>query len=184
MKKNVFTPMSTSQVLRGDGQRQWLVALAVSFGCHVVFMLFFVVTPGFRSEPAPRQSVINVSMVSLRQPAAANNDAPAVATKTPKIEKPETVKPVSVPPRQAKPADAATAPPPPQPKTSLKKQTFKSTQVVKRATTIAGVCTANYGRARRWSSRIQMLRNRTALACPCRTSGSLGACGWHGLIAR
>jgi len=55
-----------------------------------------------------------------------------VENKAPKIEKPEVVKKPNVTPPVKKAAAVADTPPP-KPKTSLKKKTFKSTQVVKSA---------------------------------------------------
>ena len=132
MKKNILVPMSLSQELRGDGQRQWFVSLTVSLGCHLVFLLLFVISPGFRFESPPAQSVINVSMVSLKKPDTSSTDSPAVTNKTPKIEKPEAVKQPTVRPPAKKSAPKVVQQPP-KPKTSLKKKTFKSTQVVKQA---------------------------------------------------
>ena len=132
MRANILVPMSLSQELRGDGQRQWFVSLVVSLGCHLVFFLLFAIAPGLRFESPPTQSVINVSMVSLKQPDAAVADAPAVANKAPKIEKPEAVKKPTVAAPVEKKADKV-VPKPSKPKTSLKKKTFQATQVVKQA---------------------------------------------------
>jgi colicin import membrane protein len=132
MKKNIRVPVSSSQDLRGDGQAPLFFPVALSLVCHLVFLLLFVITPSLRSEKTQAQSVINVSMVSLKDPASTAADKPAVENKAPKIEKPEVVKKPSVTPpvkKAVKVADTS----PPKPKTSLKKKTFKSTQVVKQA---------------------------------------------------
>ncbi len=132
MKENILVPMSLSQTLRGDGQRQWFVSLAISLVCHLVFLLLFIVTPGLRFERSPAQSVINVSMVSLKKPASEATEPRATANKTPKIEKPAPVKKPSTSPPVEKTAPKVVEKPV-KPKTSLKKKTFKSTQVVKQA---------------------------------------------------
>jgi colicin import membrane protein len=132
MKKNIRVPVSSSQDLRGDGQAPLFYPVTLSFVSHLVFLLLFVITPSLRSEKVQTQSVINVSMVSLKNPAAATTEKPAVENKAPKIEKPDVVKKPSVTPPVKKAAKVADTQPP-KPKTSLKKKTFKSTQVVKQA---------------------------------------------------
>jgi colicin import membrane protein len=132
MKKNIRVPVSSSQDLRGDGQTPLFYPVALSLVSHVIFLLLFVITPSLRSEKFQSQSVINVSMVSLKNPATEASEKPAVENKAPKIEKPEVVKKPNVTPPVKKAAAVADTPPP-KPKTSLKKKTFKSTQVVKRA---------------------------------------------------
>lgn len=132
MKKNIRVPVSSSQDLRGDGQAPLFYPVALSLVCHLVFLLLFVITPSLRTEKVQTQSVINVSMVSLKNPAAAATEKPAVENKAPKIVKPDVVKKPNVTPpvkKAAKVADTQS----PKPKTSLKKKTFKSTQVVKQA---------------------------------------------------
>ena len=132
MKKNIRVPVSFSQDRRGDGQTPLFYPVAISLACHLVFLVLFVITPSLQSEKLQGRSVINVSMVSLKSPATEVADKPAVENKAPKIEKPEVVKKPSVTP-PVKKAAKVVKPPPPKPKTSLKKKTFKSTQVVKRA---------------------------------------------------
>ncbi len=132
MKKNIRAPVSFSQKRRGDGQAPLIYPVALSLACHLVFLVLFVVTPSLRSEKPQEQSVINVSMVSLKSPAVQKTEKPAVENKAPKIEKPEVVKKPKVSP-PVKKAVKVVDKPPPKPKTSLKKKTFKSTQVVKRA---------------------------------------------------
>ncbi len=131
MKKNIRVPVSSSQDLRGDGQTPLLYPVALSFVCHVVFLLLFVITPSLRSEKPQTRSVIDVSMVSLKSPATGAAPKPVVENKTPAIEKPKVVKKPSATPPVKKAAKVAERPP--KPKTSLKKKTFKSTQVVKQA---------------------------------------------------
>jgi colicin import membrane protein len=133
MKKNIRVPMSFSQDHAGGSQTYW-IPLAISFGCHLVFLLLFVVTPSLRFDRPQAQSVINVSMVSFKKTAPAASDKPAVAKKTPAVEKPEAAKKARVTPPVTKKTAVATKPATkPKPKTSLKKKTFKSTQVVKQA---------------------------------------------------
>ncbi len=132
MKKNIRVPVSFSQDLRGDGKMPLFYPVLISFICHLVFLVFFVATPSLKSEENPVRSVINVSMVSFKNPALQVAEKSAVANKAPKIKKPEVVKmPTPAPPVQkaAKVLDQF----PPKPKISLKKKTFKSTRVVKRA---------------------------------------------------
>ena len=124
MKKNIRVPVSSSQDLRGDGQTPLFYPVALSLVSHVIFLLLFVITPSLRSEKFQSQSVINVSMVSLKNPATEASEKPAVENKAPKIEKPEVVKkPSATPPVKKAVKEADT---PPKPKTSLKKKTFKS----------------------------------------------------------
>lgn len=133
MKKNIRVPVPSNQDLRGDGQMPLFSPVAISLVCHLVFLVLFVATPSLRSEKSQTQSVINVSMVSFNNPVTEAAKKPAVANKAPKIEKPEVVKkkPKVTPP--VKKTAKVVNTPPPKPKTSLKKKTFKSTQVVKRA---------------------------------------------------
>ncbi len=132
MKKNIRVPVSSSQDLRGDGQAPLFFPMALSLFFHLVFLLLFVVTPSLRSEKVQTQSVINVSMVSLKNTAPQTTEKAVVENKAPTIEKPDVVKKPSVAPPEKKEVRAAD-PQPPKPKTSLKKKTFKSTQVVKQA---------------------------------------------------
>ena len=114
------------------GRRRWFIRWPSSLVCHLVFLVLFVVTPSLRSDKPQAQSVINVSMVSLKNSATEAAATSTVENKTPKIEKPEVVEKPSITP-PVKKAAKVVDPPPPKPKTSLKKQTFKSTQVVKQA---------------------------------------------------
>ena len=132
MKENIRAPVSSSQDLRSEGQAPLFYPIAISLVCHLVFLLLFVVTPSLRSEKPQTQSVINVSMVSLKNPATQAAETPVAENKAPKIEKRDVVKKPAVTP-PAKKAVEVVDKPSPKPKTSLKKKTFKSTQVVKRA---------------------------------------------------
>jgi colicin import membrane protein len=131
MKKNTRLSMSFSQDLKGDGQMPFMAPLAISLVCHLAFLLLFVVTPSLRFERPRTQSVINVSMVSFKKSSPAT-DQSAAAKKTPSVEKPKVVKKAKAP-APAKKRPKAVSKPAPKPKTSLKKKTFKSTEVVKRA---------------------------------------------------
>jgi len=135
MKKNVRVPKSFRQEQRGDGQMSYLTPMAISFVCHLLFLLAFVITPGLRFEKSPARSVINVSMVSFKKTAKQADTRPAAAKKTPAVQKPPAVKPAQKPPvvKKAPAKTVKAAKPTPKPKTSLKKKTFKSTQVVKQA---------------------------------------------------
>ena len=134
MKKNIRVPMAFNQGRRGDGQMALVVPLTLSFVCHVLFLVLFIITPSLRIERPPARSVINVSMVSFKKTAKQAESRPSAAQKTPKVKKPAAVKAAPKPPAVKKAAPKATTPAPkPKPKTSLKKKTFKSTQVVKRA---------------------------------------------------
>lgn len=132
MKNNIRVPVSFSQDRQGDGQSALFFPMAVSLVCHLVFLALFVLTPGLRSERPQAHSVINVSMVSLRTSASKPVENPEVGTKTPQIKKSDVIKKPAVSPPIKKPARVVDTSPP-KPKTSLKKKTFKSTQVVKHA---------------------------------------------------
>lgn len=132
MKKNIRVPVPFSQDLRGDGQMPLVKPLAVSLVCHLAFLLIFMATPGLRLNKTQARSVINVSMVSFKNTTPQAAGKPVVTQKKPKVEKPAVVKKTSAPPVLKKTAKVVDKPTP-KPKTSLKKKTFKSTQVVKSA---------------------------------------------------
>lgn len=132
MKENLRVPIAFSQDLRGDGQKPLFYPIAISMVCHLVFLLMVVFTPSIDRTPSRDPSVINVSMVSFKNTAAESTQRPAVENKTPKIEKPAVVTKPTVAPPPKKTAKAVESPPP-KTKTSLKKKTFQSTQVVKQA---------------------------------------------------
>ena len=131
MNKNTRVPGAFGRDLNGEGQITLFYPLAVSLICHIVFLVLIVFTPSLRFETPPAQSVINVSMVSLKTAAQATAAPPAAERKRPKIEKKPTVK-QSPAKSKAKPV-LKTAKLSIKPKTSLKKKTFKSTEVVKHA---------------------------------------------------
>lgn len=135
MKSNLRLSGPISRDYRGDGQMQLVYPLLISLFLHLALLLLFVFTPNLGFEKPRAQSVINVSMVSFQGPAkgsAPESAAPPVAAKAPVVEKPAVVQPPSVTPPTPK-APALVDPPVPRPKTSLKKKTFQSTEVVKRA---------------------------------------------------
>jgi colicin import membrane protein len=132
MKENVRVSVRLSRAFSGNGEVSLFYPMAVSFVCHVVFLAIFVLTPNLRSESPSTPSVINVSMVSFKNPASKAKSSPAAEKKAPEVPKTAKVKPKSVPTPSKKPAKAV-AKPKPKPKTSLKKKTFKSTEVVKHA---------------------------------------------------
>jgi colicin import membrane protein len=135
MNKNIRVPGAFRRDLNGDGRIPLFLPLAVSLICHIVFLMLVVFAPSLRIETPPAQSVINVSMVSLKTTASPTTATPAAERRTPKTEKTPAVEqpPVKTPEKTVrKPAEKA-AKPTPTPKTSLKKKTFKSTEVVKHA---------------------------------------------------
>jgi colicin import membrane protein len=133
MKKNIRVPAYFRP--GPDGQASMMYPMAISMVGHVVFLLFFVITPGMRSSKPPASSVINVSMVSMKKEAAAVTTKSA-ARKTPPTKKSDASKKAVVRPPAKQPVKKTTpkvAPSKTKPKTSLKKKTFKATHVVKQA---------------------------------------------------
>ena len=133
MKTNTRAHISFSRSLRGDGLAPMAYPLGLSFVFHVVFLVAFVFTPSLHIERPPAQSVINVSMVSFKNTAAPTAPSPVVDKKTPAVEKPAEPQKTPVKPPEKKAVAIEKPLPTPKPKTSLKKQTFKSTEVVKHA---------------------------------------------------
>jgi len=88
MKKNIRVPVSSSQDLRGDGQTPLFYPVALSLVSHVIFLLLFVITPSLRSEKFQSQSVINVSMVSLKNPTTEASENLRWKTRPPKSKSP------------------------------------------------------------------------------------------------
>ena len=133
MNKNTRVPVSFSHELQGGGQGALAKPVVLSLIGHVVFLAAFIVTPSLHIAQPQSQSVINVSMVSLKKDTGDAAKRSAVANKTPQTEKPAVVEKAKAPAPVKKTAKVVEAPPAPKPKTSLKKKTFKSTQVVKQA---------------------------------------------------
>ena len=108
------------------------IAFAVSAVCHILFLsiLIFTQTHDFRSR-RPAESFIRVDLVSLPEMAPQAKPAPPAkkAPDKPKTETPPVTKKASTEPEQ-KAADVSLAP---KKKTSLKKKTFKTEKVKKRA---------------------------------------------------
>ncbi len=115
------------------GTRTWASMTALSFVCHVVFFAMIYYMPDLRPEKKPSfPAVVNVTMVSVPE---ASSPKPAPARKTtkpapavrPSPEKPAAEKKPKpkekVPARETKPIV----------KHSMKKQTYKSSKVVKSA---------------------------------------------------
>ncbi len=111
----------------GESQIALTFPLALSLGCHLVVLFVFVFAPGLSMKTPPPPSVINVSMVSLKTPPKKQATQSA-----PKQEVRKTVEKQAVKKTPAKKIPVAKKPAP-KPKTSLKKKTFKSTEVVKHA---------------------------------------------------
>jgi colicin import membrane protein len=131
MKKNIRVTGAFRRDLNGDGGVSLLYPLAVSLICHLVFLSLVVFTPSLHFETPPAPSVINVSMVSLKTATTKTSTPAATEPQPAKTKKTPTVKESSVEPKRAaiKIKDSQ----PPKPKTSLKKKTFRSTEVVKHA---------------------------------------------------
>ena len=133
MNKKIRVPGAFRRDLNGDGQIALFYPLTLSLICHIIFLALIAFTPILHFETPPAQSVINVSMVSLKT-APRETTAPPATKREP--EPLETEKKAAVPPppekSQAKPIQKAPEPAP-KPKTSLKKKTFKSAEVVKHA---------------------------------------------------
>jgi len=132
MKENIRVSAPSSRDLRDEGKVPLFYPVAVSLVCHLVFLVLFVLTPDLNFQKPPMPSVINVSMVSFKNPAAPSGKKPVPENKAPTVEKPAVVKKPTVAPRIKKAAEVA---PPHQDKApvSLKKRTFKSTLVVRQA---------------------------------------------------
>ncbi len=107
------------------------IALAASLVCHLIFfsILIYMQTHDFKRGPA--QAVIRVSLVSLPKQAAPTQPARSAETAPAKAEpeRPPEANKVSTEANQ-RPADVSLAP---RKKTSLKKKTFRTEKVKKRA---------------------------------------------------
>ncbi len=132
MKDNIRVSAFLNRNQRGDGRTRLFFTIVVSFICHMIFFAVVVFSPSLKTETKPSRSVINVSMVSFKEPLAPMTEKPAVEKTPSRIEKPKVVEPLK-PVSSAKKKTATIVKPKPKPKTSLKKKTFKSTQAVKQA---------------------------------------------------
>mgnify|MGYP000595622421 CR=1 FL=1 len=138
MNKKIRVPDAYRQDLKDDGRTPLVYPLAASLICHIFLLVLIAFTPSLHFKTPPAQSVINVSMVSLKTAAEATATQSAPERQAPKIEKKTAVKPaVKAPVKAPVKPEPKTAQIPTQPdskpKTSLKKKTFKSTAVVKQA---------------------------------------------------
>ncbi|MEW6671408.1 MAG: TonB family protein [Thermodesulfobacteriota bacterium] len=126
-----------------DDLRSLALPVVISLICHLLFFAMIIYTPGHLSGRKPSQTIVTVSLVALSQiQAAPEQKGPssgAVAVQ-PAAEKPVPPKAVpaapSAKPAVPKPKPAETVSLSPKKwseKTSLKKETFKPAQVVKRA---------------------------------------------------
>jgi len=126
MHSQVFWP----QVIDNDF-RTYVIFFTVSTICHVVFFGMLIIVPTFKMERTSTLSVINVSMVTL--PASEKTPVPAGRPKIETQEQKITPKTLQTSKGyQNQPAAVSTAPKK-KIKTSLKKKTFKSSNMVKRA---------------------------------------------------
>lgn len=104
--------------------RTWTGFLSLSFLCHFLLFGILVLTPGYLPQRDTFPDVINVTMVTLADPALQVTGESATDAVARTVPQPTGLKPKS-------PAPAATKRK--RPKTSLKKKTFKSSKVVKSA---------------------------------------------------
>ena len=115
----------------GDGRFGLTYPLAISLAFHLLVMVFVVFAPGLSMKEPPAPSVINVSMVSLQTP---SQRQAAQSAPQREVQKTETKPSVRQTPAKSPAKEIPVAPKAePKPKTSLKKKTFKSTEVVKHA---------------------------------------------------
>jgi colicin import membrane protein len=129
MNKKIRVPGAFRRDLNGNGQIALFYPLAVSLVCHFVLLALIAFMPSLHFETPPARSVINVSMVSLKTASKASATAPE--RRPPKTEKKPAVQQT---PAKSKATPIRKTPTPAfTPKTSLKKKTFKSTEVVKHA---------------------------------------------------
>jgi colicin import membrane protein len=135
MKANVRVSAHHSRDLRDEGRVSLFYPVTVSLICHVVLLVIFVLAPNLNFAKPPMPSVINVSMVSFKNPAAPSGDKAVPEKKSPKVKKPAVVKkpsaaahikktPAVEPPKRKKLEKAPV---------SLKEKTFKSTLAVRQA---------------------------------------------------
>lgn len=126
MHSQVFWP----QVIDNDF-RTFVIFFTVSTICHVVFFGMLIVVPAFKMERTSTLSVINVSMVTL--PASEKTPEPAGRPKIETRKQKITPKTLQTSKGYQKQTSAVSTAPKHKIKTSLKKKTFKSSKMVKRA---------------------------------------------------
>jgi colicin import membrane protein len=117
----------------GNNSRTFLIFFALSSMCHVVFFGIVIFAPDFKIKRMPTLSVINVSMVTL--PAQAKRPAPVrqLPVQTQKKLQASKSLPKTASEAYQEPSKAVSVEP--KIKKSLKKETFKSSKMVKRAIT-------------------------------------------------
>jgi colicin import membrane protein len=117
----------------GNNSRTFLIFFALSSICHVVFFGIVIFAPDFKTEKMSTLSVINVSMVTL--PAQEKRPAPVrqVAVQTQKKLQTSKILPKNASETYQEPSKAVSVAPKRKIKKSLKKETFKSSAMVKRA---------------------------------------------------
>ncbi len=119
----------------GNKSHTFLIFFTLSSIFHVVFFGMLIFTPGFKMERMPTLSVINVSMVTLpvqeKRPAP-GRQLPVQTQKKLNVSKnlPKTASEV-----YQEPPKAVSVEPKKKIKKSLKKETFKSSKMIKRAIT-------------------------------------------------
>ena len=132
MKKNARVSGTFRPGLGGEEKNRLLYPLLISFAGHLIFLILLVSAPGWKTEKQPLRSAIHVRMVSLKAPGAKTEKTTTVADKAPTVSKTKEAKPPApTPNKEVKVATSVK----PKPKTSLKKKTFKSDQVIKHALT-------------------------------------------------
>jgi colicin import membrane protein len=115
----------------GNNSRAFSIFFALSSICHVVFFGVLMFAPGFKMERISTLSVINVSMVTL----PAQEKRPATVRQLP-VQTQKTLQASKILPKTAseiyqEPSKAVSVEP--KTKKSLKKETFESSKMVKRA---------------------------------------------------
>jgi colicin import membrane protein len=132
-QNNNMAAAAREGVLNGmDHERRLVsIAFAASLVCHLLFFSIFIYTQTHELGRQPVQSVIQVSLVSLPEQAApAQRSKPAeTAPGKAEPEPSQEIKAVSTEPKQ-RTADVSLGP---KQKVSLKKKTFKTEKVKKRA---------------------------------------------------
>ena len=133
--------MHSNSYLSGDKEyerRTFFLNFSISFMGHVILFVILIFAPGYATSKRPSLSVINVSMVTLpdlKKSSGPNHQRPAELKRPAKKKAPApktASKPIPAPAQ--KPSKAISiAPKKKKIKTSLKKKTFKSARVVKRA---------------------------------------------------
>lgn len=119
----------------GNNSRTFLTFFSLSSICHVVFFGILIFAPDFKTERMPTLSVINVSMVTL----PAQEKIPAPLRQLP-VQTQKTLQAAKILPKNdseiyQEPSKAVSVEPKKKIKKSLKKETFKSSKMIKRAIT-------------------------------------------------